>query len=398
MNNELWRAIYDLFVLLKENDLSESKYQNFFEAHEIVFRVLGFSSVAAFEKSSGNRLPFNEDRGYQPEPDFICARRDTGELVVFEIKTPVERKVLTSRADGQREKLRAELESYISQTTEYVEFLQGNKEARESAAKILGVPRTSTYSGILVYGISSDEELVGVTKLVAGRTPRIEVIFFDQLLDMLASALALTRFDVTMETKTGAGLVFAAVLELPKHQSNENAIIADLGEAGHSRLVVRVCGEYLRIEVSSECGSFSDFECDAPIEQKFFFKIEILSNSQRNHALLTIGKDEVDLRQMTKGREFRPDLRKFTLGGDQNGEYGSCVRVFSALYRDTLLTLMERLETQLYFETKIPDDGTCLEFNGASFMNRRIDGHMEQIVAERRPILRRGTDPWFGAS
>lgn len=398
MNNELWRAIYDLFSLLRENNLSERDYQHFFEMHQIVFGVLGFSSAASFEKSSGNRLPFDEDRGYQPEPDFICARRDTGELVVFEIKTPVERTVLTSRSDGQREKLKADVESYVSQTTEYVEFLQGNKEARESAAKTLGVTRTATYSGILVYGISTDEELVGLTKLVAGRTPRIQLIFFDQLFDMLVNALALTRSDITMGKTLGSGLVFAAVMELPKHQYNDNSIIADLGETGHSRLVVKVSGEYLRVEVNSECGSFSCLECGIPIEEKFFFKIEISSDPEKNFALLTIGRDEVDLRQMTKGREFRPDLFKFALGGDQTGEYGSCLRVFSSLYRDTLFTLQERLETQLYFETKIGDDDTCLEFNGGSFMIRRIDGHMEQVVAERRPILRRGTDPWFGAS
>lgn len=87
-NARLWRAVVDLFSLLQDGCNEEARYQRFLEAHPVSFAVLGFDRYAAFEKRSGNSLPFDNERGFAPEPDFLCADAESGLLTVFELKTP----------------------------------------------------------------------------------------------------------------------------------------------------------------------------------------------------------------------------------------------------------------------------------------------------------------------
>ena len=69
---DLWNAIYALYELLTDEENSEKKYQTFFESYPVVFKILGFDTFQSYEKSSGKRLPFDNDRNFTPEPDFLC--------------------------------------------------------------------------------------------------------------------------------------------------------------------------------------------------------------------------------------------------------------------------------------------------------------------------------------
>src|SRR5659263_120165 len=123
---KLWQAIYKLYAMLISRVNDEAAYQTYFECNPIVFHTLGFDAFASFEKSSGNLLPFDVYRGYRPEPDFLFARTGAGEITVFELKTPFVGDLIVSRSsDGNRTKLRAQAEGYVSQTTEYAESIQG---------------------------------------------------------------------------------------------------------------------------------------------------------------------------------------------------------------------------------------------------------------------------------
>jgi hypothetical protein len=79
----LWSAIYALYSLLEQRMNDENIYQEYFEKNPIVFSVLGYTSSASFEKSSSFSLPFDKERNYTPEPDFICARKESGEVTIF---------------------------------------------------------------------------------------------------------------------------------------------------------------------------------------------------------------------------------------------------------------------------------------------------------------------------
>ena len=153
LDNKIWKAITELFFLLAQPNLPEKEYQSFFERNPCVFDILGFDCYAPFEIESGNKLPFDEERGFTPMPDFICGKRDVDEAVVFELKRPDETRGVTTRADGNRAKLRANIEGYVSQTCEYVKSIRGNSDARKVVCQILGMKRIRSTSGFLMCGI-----------------------------------------------------------------------------------------------------------------------------------------------------------------------------------------------------------------------------------------------------
>ena len=137
MHGEIWDAIYQLFHLITEDrKVPEEEVQRYFEENPVVFSVLGFDDAAPFEKSSPYKLPFDEENNTQREPDFICISRDRKIATVLELKTPDVTQFTTSRSAGQREKLRAVLENYISQTTEYMDFISSSVEARRVLCKV----------------------------------------------------------------------------------------------------------------------------------------------------------------------------------------------------------------------------------------------------------------------
>ncbi|MFM6311343.1 MAG: hypothetical protein ACKPGB_24380, partial [Dolichospermum sp.] len=94
------------------------------------FKILGFDTFQSYEKSSGKRLPFDNDRNFRPEPDFLCGNIESCTVTVFELKTPFVKPFIVNRTDGNRAKLNATAESYLSQATEYAKSIQGSSEAR----------------------------------------------------------------------------------------------------------------------------------------------------------------------------------------------------------------------------------------------------------------------------
>jgi hypothetical protein len=61
-SDNLWRALFELYELLRFEPKAGVVYQAYFERNPIVFQVLGFDTHASFERSSGNSSPFDEER------------------------------------------------------------------------------------------------------------------------------------------------------------------------------------------------------------------------------------------------------------------------------------------------------------------------------------------------
>ena len=387
MTNQLWTAIYRLFRLLDDRISSEDEYQRFFENNPVVFEVLGYDAWASFEKRSGNRLPNDPDRGYRPEPDFICGRTTKGELVAFEIKTPIRRSMLTSLSPGKRKKFKADIESYISQTTEYVEFLRGFPEAREVACRTISMPVAKVFSGVLVYGLSWDGELPDIALMASRRSPPIEVIAYDQLLDTLARSFAVGRPDAELEDTRRSGGTFTASLMLPSQQHSNPAIIAELGGRDGARLMVYLEGQRVHVLFVDDLGRQRTMDCDVSTDVPVYLKIEISSDPNVRFAVLSINNDEVEINQADGVSAFQPQWEKFTLGSDHDGKNGARFKMFDNMFIDRTLNIIERLQMQKYYEDKFTFAKSYVEFMGNHFLYFH-QGAMKQEKKERAPIYR----------
>jgi len=73
---------------------------------------------------------------------------------------------------------------------QYINFISSNLEAREAIAKVLGLPGVRVVDGILVYGLTGDDEAPIIAKLAAGRTPSVSVVHYDQVWMNLVEAFA----------------------------------------------------------------------------------------------------------------------------------------------------------------------------------------------------------------
>jgi hypothetical protein len=244
--SNLWQAIYELYVLLLSNINDEASYQQFFERNPIVFRTLGYDAHASFEQSSGNSLPFDDERGYRPTPDFLCARSGIGELTIFELKTPNVAKLVVSRADGIRAKLSAEAEGYLSQSTEYAESIAGREVARDVVLRTLILDRIAAYRIVLVYGREQDNNPADVVRLLANRTKiPAEILFYDRLLTQLGEAYERGRGDMLSRT----GWCFVFHVAFPHCQDNKRAYLCDCGEVDKHRLSIYLESDVLYFDI-----------------------------------------------------------------------------------------------------------------------------------------------------
>ena len=123
-------------------------------------------------------------------------------VTVFELKTPVNQSTTTSSKGDVRKKIRADVESHISQLTEYCDFISGNANARAKVAKVLGLRGVATVKGVLVFGLQNDLETPKLTKLVSKRQ-NFNVLPYDSILKKLIEAYARGRSDILPPDPSG---------------------------------------------------------------------------------------------------------------------------------------------------------------------------------------------------
>jgi len=399
VKDEIWEAIYQLFHLLTPaRKVAESEVQSFFDKNPIVFKVLGFDDAASFENSSPHKLPYDEENHTQREPDFICINRDRRIATVFELKTPNVRQFMTSRSDGQRAKLRANLESFISQTTEYISFISSSLEARKTLCDIFEIDSIIQIRGILLCGLSNEEELARASKIVSTRCSGLEILHFDEVLSKLIDSYKTGRPDVLLpDDKQNfpklRGLTFCHHFVVPEKQKNPQARLLEIGDTANNRLSVSIENNVFVIEVVDDRGRshFSEF-CPSK-NRPTFMRLEISDDPNARFLSVFMDNKEIEFKVSQQGAEFRPNLQAFTLGADRFGKNGAHFKCLAIYFVDRTMNLFERIGSFDHFKRKISDSSNsayCVEFNGLQYITRDQSGNLVAPDNDCRPILRDG--------
>lgn len=341
----LWRALTDLLRLLQARCNEEARYQTFFERHPVTFRALGFDRYASFEKASGNVLPFDTEKGYTPEPDFLCAQIGAGQLTIFELKTPFVGDITTSRSDGNRLKFKASAESYLSQAREYVQSIRGNVAARQEVMRVLDLPAVADYDIVLVYGLGQEWDEVTVRELLAGRSDQIQVVGFDQMLDALAQPLAHAQ---PIESLPG----WTYVYHLSAPPSDGRRYFADCGALLSNRVSFLREGDLIAIECLDAQGKQHRVEarCDGGTH---YVRFEFSRGPEALFMSLHVDDEQHDLRVSKLPMECDPDPGSFVMGTSLEGGRGAAFRLYETYSVGRTMTFEERLGSHVYFLDKL---------------------------------------------
>ncbi|MFT6104132.1 MAG: hypothetical protein ACJA1E_000547 [Paracoccaceae bacterium] len=397
MNLALWQAICELTWLLEDRSQVESDYQGFFEDNPVVFPILGFQRFASYEKKSGNRLPYDDEHERQLEPDFICGNPINQTVTVFELKTPVDKEATTSLQNRNRQKFKAIVESHISQVSEYCEFISGNFNVRADVAKTLGLGGIKAVDGVLVYGLTDDEEAPTVAKLAARRSPPLSVWSFDGVLSELLRAYAIGRQDIILPDAHGNtpkvdGSTFVMHAVLHSQQREGKAYLFDIGDIGRNRLSIYINNGRGVIEITDSLGRLFTSEWDCKFNKPICIRAEYSNTDAVRFISVFINNRETDFRQSTAGAMIRPDFSKMFLGSDLEGRNGARFSLLENYFCDRIMTWQERVGSYRYFQSKTCGQvGSCLEFYDEQFMYRNDDGHLIQDVNALRPIYQEDT-------
>ncbi len=386
--NDLWLAIYQLYELLQDRVNEEAKYQAYFEDNPVVFSVLGYSSHKSFDRSSSGALPRDADLNFSPEPDFLCAKINSSELTIFELKTPFVGKLTTSRStDGNRLKFKSIFESYISQALEYKDSIQQNQNSRDVVFSALGLSRISAYDIVLVCGLSQDNDAGDVAKLLSERNFPIRIQYFDGLLKDLLKAYSIGRSDVT--NRDGTFLVLH--LSLAENQGNGRAYISDFGSASNDRVSLYFQENTLVFEVIDSKSIAHALQSQVVSAGLNYVRYELSNDGGGIYLSLNVNNQEQDLRVGIAPLNIQINFSSHTLGADSKGNNGAKFKMLENYFGAKTLTFEEKLGSYHYFLSKTARSTTALEFNGKSYMVRNEYGALIQENLELRPILR---DSW----
>lgn len=383
-DEQLWAAIYDLYSLLVEQKNDESFYQRLFEQHPVIFLVLGMEAAVSFEKSSPNSLPFDPDKNFQPEPDFIGAELPAGNVIVVELKTPFVGDITTARQDGNRAKFKATAETYISQATEYVESIRQRPEAREVVRRVLGIGKIADYRAVLVYGLRAENDLAIVGNLAAQRKIPTQIIFYDDLLDRMIRAYSLARRDVTSRP----GWCFVSHINLAPSQLYERAFLAEYGAVTADRISVYLERNSLVFDCCDSHGKRHHMQSPLTGPGPHYIRFEFANDSNGAYMSLNVDNVETDLRLSKNDLNLFPDTGQFTLGADSNGDNGAHFFLLEHYFVNRTMDLSEKLGSFHYFQRKTTSASHCHEFKPQSYMVRQPSGDLAQEREESKPVLR----------
>jgi hypothetical protein len=383
-DENLWQAIYDLYCLLMGRVNDEDAYQAFLEHHSIVFSVLGLDDAKSFEKRSTYSLPFDDDRNFRPEPDFVGVDRAAGRIVIVELKTPFVDEITTSRSDGNRAKFKASAESYISQATEYAESIRQRADARDVIKHALNIERVSDYRVVLIYGISSNNDARLVSELAAQRKIPTEIMFYDSLLENMVDKYAFNRRDKL--SRPGWCFVFHLVLD--SEQAHRRSFLGEYGAHTEDRVSVFLEDSALVFECldAERCAHRLQSPINGP--GPHYIRFEFSNDENGIYMSLNVNNSEQDLRVGRSRLRLTPDTTVFTLGADSNGENGARFVMLEHYAVSRTMDIVEKLESFYYFKQKTKGPLRGAEFKTESFMVRLPSGHLVQGQEELKPVLR----------
>lgn len=210
--HKLEQAILVLENLLEVQEGVESAYQKFFEDYPIVFEVLGYRRAIPVTKGSEFTLPRDKYTNLKPEPDFLVERHD-GLWEIFEIKTPIDDKLLID-SNSYRKRLKAVIQSYISQIEEYADYFK-NPSNRQSIEEKLKVIIQEDVPIQLIIGKRDKTDLHELHRILMRSSKKPNIIFYDVLAGQLNSK---HKNFYGFSEKTGITAIFYIRLLPPEKQ------------------------------------------------------------------------------------------------------------------------------------------------------------------------------------
>lgn len=379
--NSLWKAIYSLFKLLLYRENKEALYQNYFERNPIVFQVLGYDSFQSYEKQSKVNLPFDEERGFKPEPDFLCGTYKSSKVTIFELKTPFVEPAIVERKDGARKKLNAKLESYLSQSTEYVESIRERQDSREIVMENLNLESISSYDIKVIYGCKEDNKPSSVSRLLSNRKIPTEIIYFDELLNTLIDTYAFVRSNT--QNRNGLSVIYH--LTVLKNQRHKKAYIADHGTESFNRISIYLEDENIAYECIDSSQVSHQLKAKLIYDTPIFLRFEFSNDEKGIYMSLNVNNEEKDIRLGSTAFNLELDIKNMIIGADISGNNGACFKMHESYYVTKTLDIKAKLNTYDYFERKIAESEACILFNGDTFLIREPSGNLTQPDPPKRP-------------
>lgn len=380
-DRDLWHAIYALYEMLIDRENDENAYQSLFDAHPAIFVALGFDSYQSYERSSGKKLPFDPDRGFRPEPDFLCAEIENSTVTVFELKTPFVPRLIIERGDGNRQKLSATAESYVSQATEYAESIRERSDAREIVKADLGLSQISAIKIALAYAIASDNDLPAVSRLLSQRKIPTSIVYFDSLLDKLIQSYVHPRPNT--EGRPGLMVVYHMVID--RDQPADRAFIVDHGVGTKNRLSIYVENNELVYRCIDNESHEHQLRATIEYGRPVFVRFEFANDDDGFYLSLNVDNEERDFRVGGANFNFAPQVHGLVIGTDNTRQYFSRFNMLEMYYATETMSVKDKLGSYHYFKRRISESRKSVRFDGTHFMIRDTDGNLKQSKSEFQP-------------
>ncbi|MDB9309908.1 DUF4263 domain-containing protein [Aphanizomenon sp. CS-733/32] len=378
---DIWNAIYALYELITDEENSEKKYQTFFESHPVVFKILGFDTFQSYEKSSGKQIPFDNDRDFRPEPDFLCGNIESCTVTVFELKTPFVKPFIVERTDGNRRKLNADAESYVSQATEYAESILEGSEARSVVKSDLSLPEISSFKIIIVYGLTDGNDMAGVSRLLNNRKIPTTFLCYDLLLEKLVDSYLNTRRKT--ENRTGLSIVYHLIVD--KEQLFPRSFIADHGSPKKNRLSVFIENGHIVYQCIDNDEMVHILKSPIVYDQPIFLRFELANDDNGIYLSLNVNNEERDLRVGSVNLNFNLQLTGFVLGTDISCKFFGRFYMLESYYSAKTMSIEDKLGSYHYFKRKTLGISAGVRFDGKHYLVRDQNGNMSQSNPKYQP-------------
>lgn len=386
---ELDDAIYELHVLLQNDDLKEADFQSWLERNFIVFHTLGYAEVRPHV-----RMPTPDGKEFIP--DFM-AQTQQGLWEIVEIKTPI-CKIFSDK--DRRNKFYESMNGYISQCVDYSWWLSQNP-AKKSFEEQFSTKINMNPSSLLIAGRSEDFNRMGAYEDLSRKTPPVRIITYDDLMDLLNA----WRDRVFGKSEKGKGgtLLLTAII----YFSGVRAVIADIGDDPDcNRITIGVsASQELYVRTIDAAGSTQE-SVVKPSENIFEFGepmiiyVEVANTNLFVRISLEINGVAVWEVKYKQGDFILPSPIANTISANMFGEEIATMDLISHAIVPEPLSPQDFGAVFDFFVANVKQEKVhYLEFSGEKFMY--TEGHPKlapigsvrttnliQPVDERKPILR----------
>lgn len=299
-------------------------------------------------------------------------------------------KTITARADGNRAKLRANIDTYVSQTCEYVKSIRANFDARQAVCGILGMSNIRSTSGLLICGTSNDRDAPILTELISEREPRIRYMYYDKLYEKLCDAYARSRKQYVKVGKSyegTEGVHLTVMASISPDQVHDCAYLIDIGGKRENRVSIVVSGSAY-VKILDAAGRQIEARLEIEFGAPQVFQIEFSNSLTHGFLSVSCNNGEVVNLQRQDGYQNALSMENAVIGSDLNGKLGACCILGATILRYRTLGIKEKLEL-LGFLSRRGEAGGGIEFNGNQHLRRGFGGGFVQEAKEARPIFRK---------